>query len=130
MPQRKPVVVESLTNGRWKRIGEFSTTRAKKLALLMRREGQIVRTDAEVPTRGRIGWQTSGSGVLGSVDDIDIFVLGHQPEYGRWALYTRLPGHDGKPVYADTEAEAKSSADEILDTFIRRMGVSTRCPTK
>lgn len=125
MPPRKPVVIEALTNGHWKRIGEFSATRAKKLALLLRREGQVVRTDAEVPVRGRVGWQSGQEDTqLGSVDGIDIFLLTSQPWAARWALYPRLPGHDGKPVYADTEAEAKDSAETVLNTFIWRMGVA------
>jgi hypothetical protein len=117
-------VVEAITNGHWKRIGEFSTTRAKKLALLLRREGTVVRTDAEIPVKGRIGWVAAGNGILGAVDGIDIFVLGYQPDHARWALYARLPGCDGKPVYADTEAEAKDSAETLLNTFIWRIGVA------
>jgi hypothetical protein len=129
MPPRKPVVIESLSQGRWTRIGEFSATRAKKLSLLLRREGQIVRTDAEVPVKGRIGWATASNDTqLGTVDSIDIFVLAKTGDGapGRWVLYARLPGCDGKPTYTDTEAEAKASAETILDAFVWRMGVSTR----
>lgn len=125
MSPRKPVVVEAITNGHWKRIGEFSTTRARKLALLLRREGTVVRTDAEIPVKGRIGWSPANEDTqLGSVDGIDIFVLAAQPWAARWALYARLPGCDGKPVYTSTEAEAKDSAETLLNTFIWRIGVA------
>lgn len=125
MSPRKPVVIEALTNGRWKPIGEFSATRAKKLALLLRREGTVIRTDAEIPVKGRIGWSPANDDTqLGSVDGIDIFVLAHQPWAARWVVFARLPGHDGKPAYADTEAEAKDSAETVLNTFIWRMGVA------
>jgi hypothetical protein len=126
MPPRRPVIVEALNEGRWQRIGEFSTTRAKKLACLLRREGTVVRTDAEIPIKGRIGWSPAPNETqLGSVDGIDIFVLAKKttPD-GRWVLYARLPGCDGKPVYADTEAQAKDSAETVLNTFIWRVGVT------
>jgi hypothetical protein len=128
MATRIPVQVEVLERGGWSMLGEYSITRARKLARLLRQEGKVIRTDAETVKLARIGWITSvqDGTQLGSVDGLDIFIVTPNPVGTDWLVYTRLPGHADKPVQAETEDEAKIMAEEILDAFVRRMGVSVR----
>lgn len=128
MATRVPVQIEVLERGGWSRLGEYSITRARKLTRLLRQEGKVIRTDAETVKLARIGWTMSAQDGtrLGSVDGIDIFLLTLNPQAADWLLYTRLPGHADKPVQAGTEDEAKFMAEEILDAFVRRLGVAVR----
>ncbi|SRR6184192_1466583 len=121
------VTVQTLEDGVWVDVGEYESGRAKSMALLLRREGKIVRTEADRYHRTRIGWvyEARNNVHLGRVDGIDIFILAlisTGPD--SYKLYTRLPGHDGKPVGTLTLADGKEAAEQQLNTFIWRMGVT------
>lgn len=122
------VLVEVLEAGDWSSVGEYAPDRATVLADLMRREGKVVRTGLDEIQRNRIGWvyDKTNQVWLGQVDDIDIFLATRSPDSTSWLLYVRLPGEDGKPIVANKLADAKTAAEDRLNTFIRRMGVSIR----